>query len=75
MKKVMYAVFFRSTGLVSAVKLDGQRTVTAKCLPEVFSKIPEKEIMLHHDNASSHMANVTLQYLAEKKIKVIEHPP
>jgi hypothetical protein len=27
--KVMYAVFFRSTGLVKAIKLEDQRTVTA----------------------------------------------
>lgn len=75
MKKVMYAAFFRSTGLVSAIKLSGQKTVTAKwntekCLPDMFSKIPE-----NHDNASSHIANITLQFLDEKKIKVIERPP
>lgn len=80
MKKVMYAVFFRSTGLVNAIKLDGQKTVTAKwytekCLPEVFSRVPHKRIMLHHDNASSHTAALTLQFLAGKNIKVIEHPP
>lgn len=80
MKKVMYAVFFRSTGLVKAIKLDGQKTVTAKwytekCLPEVFNRVPDRGIMLHHDNASSHTAALTLQFLAEKNIKVIEHPP
>ncbi|GFW76682.1 uncharacterized protein TNCV_4943991 [Trichonephila clavipes] len=43
MKKVMYAVFFRSTGLVKGIKLEGQKTVTAnwyitKCLPEISKK-------------------------------------
>ncbi|GFW67092.1 uncharacterized protein TNCV_4031111 [Trichonephila clavipes] len=41
MKKLMYAVFFRSTGFIKAIKLEGQKTVTAnwyttKCLPEIF---------------------------------------
>ncbi|MEE2373769.1 transposase [Klebsiella pneumoniae] len=80
MKKVMYAVFFRSTGLVAAIKLEEQKTVADKwyvehCLPTVFSKVPRKGILLHHDNASSHTAAITRQYLAENKIKVIEHPP
>ncbi|GFU76314.1 histone-lysine N-methyltransferase SETMAR [Trichonephila clavipes] len=30
-KKVMYAIFFRSTGLIKAIKLEEQKTVTAKC--------------------------------------------
>ncbi|GFW10217.1 uncharacterized protein TNCV_1849341 [Trichonephila clavipes] len=44
MRKVMYAVFFRSTGLIKAMKLEGQKTVTAnwyttKCLPEILQEI------------------------------------
>ncbi|GFW12329.1 uncharacterized protein TNCV_815841 [Trichonephila clavipes] len=44
MKKVMYAVFFRSTGLVKGIKLKGQKTVTAnwyttKCLPEILQEV------------------------------------
>ena len=31
--------------------------------------------MLHHDNASSHSARLTLEFLEQKQIKVIEHPP
>ena len=39
----MYAVFFRSTGLVNAIKLVRQKTVAAnwyatKCLPEILQK-------------------------------------
>ncbi|GFV62315.1 uncharacterized protein TNCV_2464421 [Trichonephila clavipes] len=44
MKKVMYAVFFRSTGLIKAIKLEGQKTVTAKTgiLLNVFQKLSKK---------------------------------
>lgn len=31
--------------------------------------------MLHHDNASSHTARLTVEFLEQKHIKVIEHPP
>lgn len=41
MKKVMYAVLFRSTRLLKAIRLDEQNTFiaklyTEKCLPEVL---------------------------------------
>ena len=80
MKKVMYPVFFRSTGFVKAIKLGGQKTVTAnwyttKCLPGIFQKVNVRDLMLHHDNASSHKAGLTVEFLKQKKIKVIEHPP
>lgn len=80
LKKVMYAVFFRSTGLVKAIKLEGQKTVTAnwyttKCLPEILQEVNVRGLMLHHDNASSHTAGLTVEFLKQKQIKVIEHPP
>jgi hypothetical protein len=62
-KKKCYAVFFRSTGLVKAVKLEGQKTITAKwytdvCLPKVFEQVMNelpksglRDIIFHHDNA------------------------
>ena len=31
--------------------------------------------MLHHDNASSHTAGLTVEFLKQKQIKVIEYPP
>lgn len=78
--KVLYAVFFRSTGLVQAVKLEGQRSVTAlwyttQCLPKVFEGVENSGLILLHDNASSHTANLTSQHLAQKKIRVLRHPP
>ena len=43
-KKNLFAVFFRSNGLVKAVKLEGQKTVTSNwyttvCLPKIFDEI------------------------------------
>ncbi|KFM59502.1 Histone-lysine N-methyltransferase SETMAR, partial [Stegodyphus mimosarum] len=31
--------------------------------------------MLHHDNASSHSAKLTAEFLEQKRMEVIEHPP
>ncbi|GFX65118.1 histone-lysine N-methyltransferase SETMAR [Trichonephila clavipes] len=79
-KKVMYAVFFRSKGLVKAIKLEGQKTVTAnwyttKCLPKILQEINIMGLMLHYDNASSHTAGLIVGFLKQKQIKGIEHPP
>lgn len=72
--------FFRSTGLVQAVKLEGQKSVTAlwyttQCLPKVLENSSKTGILLHHDNASSHSASLTSQFLVKNKIKTIPHPP
>lgn len=79
-KKIMYAVFFRSTGLVKAIKLKGQRSVTAnwyvtECLPEVLGAVKIRGLILHQDNASSHTAQQTIEYLRQNKVTVLEHPP
>ena len=68
----MYAVFFQSTGLVKGIKLEGQKTVTAnwyttKCLPEILQEVNVRGLMLHHDNASSHTAGLTVEFLKQKK--------
>ncbi|GFW37522.1 hypothetical protein TNCV_861291 [Trichonephila clavipes] len=31
--------------------------------------------MLHHDNASSHTAGLTVEFLKQKQVKVVEYPP
>ncbi|GFW41965.1 uncharacterized protein TNCV_6741 [Trichonephila clavipes] len=79
MKKEVYTVFFRSTGLVKAFKLEGQKTVTVnwyttECLPEILQEVNVWGLMLHHDNASSQTSGSTVEILKEKQIKVIEHP-
>ncbi|PRD27309.1 UNVERIFIED_CONTAM: Histone-lysine N-methyltransferase SETMAR [Trichonephila clavipes] len=80
MKKVMYAVFFKSSGLIKAIKLEGQKTVkanwyTTKCLPEIFQEVNVWGLMLHHDSASSHTAGLTTEFLKQKQIKVKGNPP
>ena len=79
MKKVIYAFFFRSTGLVKTIKLEGQKTViansyTTKCLPEILQEVNVRGLMHHHENASFHSARLTVEFLKQKQIKVIEHP-
>ncbi|GFV13028.1 uncharacterized protein TNCV_3175631 [Trichonephila clavipes] len=80
MKKVKYAVFFRSTGLIKVIKFEGQNTVTAnwyttKCLPEILQEVNVGGLMLHHDSASSHTAGLAAEFLKHKQTKVIDHPP
>ncbi|GFV45784.1 histone-lysine N-methyltransferase SETMAR [Trichonephila clavipes] len=81
MKKVMYAIFFKSTGLIKAIKLDEQKTVTAnwytiKCLPEILQEVNVRGLMLHHDSASSHTVSLPpAEFLKQTQIKVTEHPP
>ncbi|CAH1996982.1 unnamed protein product [Acanthoscelides obtectus] len=45
-----------------------QRTVTRKINPE-------RRIILHQDNASSHTAPKTRQYLTEENVELLDHPP
>ncbi|GFX53916.1 histone-lysine N-methyltransferase SETMAR [Trichonephila clavipes] len=68
------------TGFLKGIKLEGQKTVTAKwystkCLPEILQEVNAKGLMLQHDNASSHTAGLTIEFLKQEQIKVIEHPP
>ena len=65
---------------MKAVKLKGQKTVTANwyttvCLPKVFDEVPMNEKILYMDNAPSHTALSTKQFLKQKKVKIMEHPP
>ncbi|GFY34594.1 uncharacterized protein TNCV_1372851 [Trichonephila clavipes] len=73
MNKVMYAIFFRSTSLVKAIKLEGQKTEQQAGIPlNVFQKFQEvnvRGLMLHHDSASFHTAGLTDGFLKQKQIK------
>ena len=78
--KVLYAVFFNTAGLIQAVKLEGQKTCTAlwyttKCLPRVLSSVGTSDVMIHHDNSRIHTASLTTQFLTEKNVKMVPHPP
>ncbi|PRD29375.1 UNVERIFIED_CONTAM: hypothetical protein NCL1_29592 [Trichonephila clavipes] len=53
-----------STGLIKAIKLKGQKIVTAnwyttKCLPEILQEGNFRGLRLHHNNASFHTAGLT----------------
>ena len=77
---MVYDVFFRSTGLVKAIKLERQKAVTTnwyttKCLPEILQEVNVRGLMLHYDNASYYSTGLTVEFLKQKQIKVIEHPP
>ncbi|CAH1980010.1 unnamed protein product [Acanthoscelides obtectus] len=61
-----------------------QRTVTADwyttiCLPKIITGLrkinPEGRIILHQDNASSHTAQKTRQYLTEENMNLLDHSP
>ncbi|CAH1991460.1 unnamed protein product [Acanthoscelides obtectus] len=61
-----------------------QRTVTANwyttiCLPKVITELrkinTERRIILHQDNASSHTAQKTRQYLTEENAELLDHRP
>lgn len=79
-KKLIFTTFFRSTGLVLNLRLEGQKTVTSKyftevCLPKMLDKIQIKGLILHYDNASSHTAGGTQKFITDNKITLMQHPP
>lgn len=60
MKKVMYTVFFRNTTVLKAVKLHGQKAVTAiwytqHYLPEMLQECKIKGLMIQHANCIHHI--------------------
>ncbi|CAH1960456.1 unnamed protein product [Acanthoscelides obtectus] len=72
------------SGHIATIPLNEQRTVTADCytticLPKVITELrkinPERRIILHQDNASSHTAQKTRQYLTEENVELLDHPP
>ncbi|GFU42170.1 histone-lysine N-methyltransferase SETMAR [Trichonephila clavipes] len=57
-----------------------RRTITAYWnspiyLPEILQEENARGLMLHHDNESSNTAGLTVDFLKQKQIKVIKHPP
>ncbi|GFU05155.1 histone-lysine N-methyltransferase SETMAR [Trichonephila clavipes] len=58
------------TGLIKAIKLEGQKIVTAnwyttKCLPKILQEVNFWGLMIHHDSASSHTAGLTATLLKQ----------
>lgn len=82
--KKMVASFVSKTGHVATIPLQERRTVNADwytmvCLPQVFAELrknnPKRRIILHHDNASSHTARKTIEFLKMENIELMDHPP
>lgn len=82
--KKMVATFVSKAGHVATIPLQDQRTVTADwyisiCLPEVIAEFrktnPQRRMILHHDNASSHTARKTIEFLKQENIELLDHPP
>ncbi|CAH1953450.1 unnamed protein product [Acanthoscelides obtectus] len=84
LSKKMVATFVSKAGHIATIPLNGQKTVTVDwytttCLPKVITElrniIPERRIILHQDNASSHTAQKTRQYFTEENVELLDHPP
>ncbi|CAH1990196.1 unnamed protein product [Acanthoscelides obtectus] len=80
----MVATFVSKAGHIATISLNEQITVTADwyttiCLPKVITELrkinPERRIILRQDNASSHTAQKTRQYLTEENVELLDHPP
>ncbi|CAH1994084.1 unnamed protein product [Acanthoscelides obtectus] len=73
------ACFEKDAGHIATIPLNERRTVTADwyttiCLPKVITELrkinPERRIILHQHNASSHAAQKT-----EENVELLDHPP
>ena len=86
-KKMLYAVFFNSSGPVVQVPCPSGHTVTGRFYKSsVLKKVKEfynkkciskrwSGVHLLHDNASSHKCEVVKSFLASVKVKVLNNPP
>lgn len=85
--KVMLIVFFDNKGLVHHEFVQQGQTVNQHFYKEVLSRLiarirrsrrdlwENNRWILHHDNAPAHNALSIRQFLAEKQITTLEHPP
>ena len=85
--KQMIACFFAKFGHVATIPLEDRKTVTADwyvnhCLPKIFQawckwhpQIGVCGLLLHHDNASTHTAAVTLDFLATSDVQLVTQTP
>ncbi|CAH1989497.1 unnamed protein product [Acanthoscelides obtectus] len=82
--KKMVATFVSKASHIATIPLNEQGTITADwyttiCFPKVITELrrinAEKRIILHQDNASSHTAQNTRQYLTEENVELLDHPP
>ena len=86
-KKMLYAIYFNSSGPFVQVLCPSGHTVTGQFYKNsVLKKVkkfynkkrPSKGwsgVHLLHDNASSHKCEVVKSFLAHEMVKVLNHPP
>lgn len=87
-RKEMFVIFVSSSGPVAVIMVPKGQNVNASfyshvVLPEVIASLQETmpsrlqtgRVHLHHDNASSHTAGLTTDFLTKSNIKTVRHPP
>ena len=86
-KKMLYAIFFNSSGPVVQVPCPSGNTLTGRFYKNsVLKKVKEfynkkrpskgwSGVHLLHDNTSSQKFEVVKSFLASEKVKVLNHPP
>ena len=86
-KKLLYAIYFNSSGPVVQVPRPSGHTVTGRFYKNsVLKKVKEfynkkrrskgwSGVHLLHDNGSSHKCEVVKSFLASEKVEVLNHPP
>lgn len=86
-KKVLYAMFWDVNGMLLAHPVPEGRTITGSyyatvILPELRSAIlakrpalPMEDVILHHDNAPPHRAQLVKDFLQQEQWELLEHPP
>ncbi|CAH2010863.1 unnamed protein product, partial [Acanthoscelides obtectus] len=70
-RSVSKKTFVSKADHIATIPLNEQRTVTA----DWYTTICLQKIILHQDNASSHTAQKTSQYLTEESVELLDHPP
>ena len=85
--KQTIACFFAKISHVATIQLEDRKTVTADwyvnhCFPKIFEAWCERrprtcvrDLLLNHDNASTHTAALNLDFLAASDVQLVTHPP
>ena len=85
--KQTIACFFAKISHVATMQLEDRKTVTADwyvnhCFPKIFEawckrrpRTCVRDLLLNHDNASTHTAALTLDFLAASDVQLVTHPP
>ncbi|KAI6652995.1 Transposase [Oopsacas minuta] len=83
----MYTIFFSSHGIVSQLPCESGKAVTAtffteQVLPNLIKNIEKyrpktgtRAMKILNDNAGSHTAKLTINFLAVEGLELLPHPP